>query len=232
MSAAAAAAAAERGWSVFPLPPGRKKATLKDWPNRACSDPERVARYWPSDRHNIAVACGPSRLVVVDLDAHEELPQEWQLPGVRDGRDVFAQICEWAGMDFPSTYTVATPNDGWHLYFTAPEGTSIGCSVSAIGPQIDVKADGGYVVGAGSAVDGKAYEVLYDEDPAPLPAWIARLLEPRAESVHAVNKFSPVRAARQAPRGTRPQGRGSTARRPDGPARVGRVPAGRDDRRP
>jgi len=162
------------------------------WEQLAVSDPDRIARYWPSDRHNVGIACGPSRLVVLDLDAHEELPAEWrELPGVNDGRDVLAWICDAAGMDWPSTHTVATPSGGWHLYFAAPEAPVIRNSVALVGPQVDVRAAGGYVVGAGSVVGGRAYELIYDDEPASLPAWIARLLEPRPERVHGVNQFTP-----------------------------------------
>jgi hypothetical protein len=139
-----------------------------------------VARYWPGGQPNIGIACGPSRLVVLDLDAHGELPEDWRrLPGVDDGKDVFAQICEWAGMDWPSTYTVATPSSGSHLYFTAPGDSTIRNSVSMIGPQVDVRAIGGYVVAAGSVVNGTAYEVIGEDDAAPLPEWIGRLLAPK-----------------------------------------------------
>jgi len=181
VTAEAAAAAARRGWAVFPCRPGDKRPAVQDWENRACTDPERVARYWPSPRHNVGIACGPSRLVVVDLDAHGELPEEWQeLPGVHDGKDVLVQICDWAGQPWPTTYTVATPSGGWHLYFAAPQGSGIRNSASLIGPQVDVRGTGGYVVAAGSAVGGGAYEVITEDDPAPLPEWIARLLSPKA----------------------------------------------------
>jgi hypothetical protein len=166
---------------------------VPDWERRACADPERVGRYWPSGRHNIAIACGPSGLVVVDLDMPKpgkELPEDWQLPGINDGKYVFAQICEWAGMDWPSTYTVATPSGGWHLYFTVPAGSEIRNSASMIGPQVDIRAAGGYVIAAGSVVGGKAYEVLYDDEPAPLPAWIARLVEPRGEATSSGVQFA------------------------------------------
>lgn len=186
-----AIAAAERGWAIFPITPGEKAAKLKDWPNKACADPVRVARYWPSERHNIGIATGKSNLVVVDLDTHGELPQDWQLPGINDGKDVFAQICEWAGMDWPYTYTVRTPSDGWHLYYRAPEGSDIRNSTGLIGPMVDVRANGGYVVGAGSVTAAGAYEVLYDEPVQPLPRWIARLLEPRTELATGRSKFAP-----------------------------------------
>jgi hypothetical protein len=174
----AAVAAARRGWAVFPCrPDGKQPAVPDSWETRACADPDRVARYWPSDRHNVGVACGPSRLVVVDLDTHGELPGEWrQMPGIIDGRDVFAELCKWAGEPWPVTHWVTTPSGGWHLYFTAPEGSVIRNSAGLLGPQVDVRAAGGYVVGAGSVVDGKPYQVLDDMPAAPLPAWITRAL--------------------------------------------------------
>lgn len=175
------AVAARRGWHVFPCRPGDKRPAVADWERRACADPERVARYWPSARHNVGVACGPSHLVVIDLDTHGELPGDWQMPGVRDGRDVLAQLCEWADQPWPGTYMVATPSGGWHLYYQAPCGTGIRNSASLIGPMIDVRGVGGYVVGAGSVVDGCRYELLDGDGPEPLPGWLARLLTSRPD---------------------------------------------------
>ena len=88
---------AARGWRVFPCLPGDKRPAVDKWEQRALADLERVRRYWPSGEHNIGIACGPSRLVVLDLDTHGTLPEDWRMPGIRDGKDVLAQICEWAG---------------------------------------------------------------------------------------------------------------------------------------
>lgn len=198
-----AAENAGRGFSVFPLKVGEKTPAVPDhaankcsgrdprckaghtgWEPRATTDPERIARGWASVPYNVGVACGPSRLVVVDLDVPKPgegkvIPEDWRLPGVEDGKDVFALICEWAGMDWPWTYTVATPSGGWHLYFRAPDGGSFRNSAGLLGPMIDTRANGGYVVGAGSVTAAGAYEVLYDEPVAELPRWIGRLLTPR-----------------------------------------------------
>lgn len=193
--------AAERGWAVFPCRPGDKRPAVQDWENRACSDPARVARYWPSPRHNYGIACGPSRLVVLDLDAHGELPEEWQLPGINDGRDVFYQICEWAGMDWPSTCTVFTPSGGIHLYFTAAEGFTIRNSQpSPLGPQVDVRGGGGYVVGPGSVTSAGEYVLTDDQDPQPLPQWLARLLtepEPGQATTARSTALPPADASRR-----------------------------------
>jgi hypothetical protein len=172
----AAIEAARRGWAVFPCRPGDKRPAVDRWEQRACNDPGRVARFWPSLEHNLGIAAGPSKLVVVDLDTHGDLPEDWRLPGICDGRDVLSRVCKWAGQSWPATRVVATPSGGWHLYFTAPDGSKIRNSASLIGPLVDVRAGGGYVLGAGSAVDGKQYEVIETGDPVPLPSWIGRLL--------------------------------------------------------
>ena len=176
---------AARGWRVFPCLPGSKRPAVDRWEQRASADPAHVAEAWRIrfPGHNIGVACGPSGLVVLDLDCHGLLPDEWQAePGVRDGRDVLAALAEWAGQPWPSTHWVATPSGGWHLYFRAPDGPVIRNSASLIGPQIDVRGAGGYVVGGGSVVGGKPYTVINDQPPAPLPGWLARMLTRRAET--------------------------------------------------
>lgn len=171
-----AAAAATRGWHVFPCQPGGKRPMTKDWEHRATADQGLVARYWP-DGANVGIACGPSGLVVIDLDTHGDLPASWQQPGVHDGTDVFTLLCEWAGETcLPPTYWVITPSGGWHLYFAAPEGTEIRNSAGKLGPMVDVRAAGGYVITAGSMVDGRAYVLADDTDPVSLPGWIAREL--------------------------------------------------------
>jgi Bifunctional DNA primase/polymerase, N-terminal len=176
---------ASRRWCVFPVEPGGKRPAVDRWEQRATASPEHVSSAWSGrwSGYNIGVACGPSRLVVVDLDRHGELPADWRaLPGVVDGLDVFAQLLEWAGeARLPETYWTVTPSGGWHLYFTTPEdGPPIRNSAGLLGPAVDVRGAGGYVVAAGS-VDGRAYEVLDDRSSAPLPAWIAGRLAPRTQ---------------------------------------------------
>ena len=178
----AALAHAERGWCVFPLRPGDKRPALRaDWEGRATTDALRIRRCWEHGTYNIGIACGPSRLVVIDLDTPkpgEQPPAEWAgEPGIRDGADVLAALCERHGTPFPfDTYTVRTGSGGMHLYFTAPAGLEVRNSVGRLGWLIDTRARGGYVVAAGSIVAGRAYTVMNHAAPAPLPAWLATLL--------------------------------------------------------
>jgi hypothetical protein len=200
----AALDAAARGWHVFPLRLNSKRPAFPGhaaadcdrtdpwcrnghtgWAARATTDPGRIRRAWTVTPWNVGIACGPSRLVVVDLDTPkpgDTPPPEWDLPGVRTGADVLAVLCERAGQPWPSTRAVTTPSGGTHLYFTAPadgpELRNTQGSKSGLGWLVDTRAAGGLVVAAGSAIDGRPYTVAVDEPPAPLPAWLAALLRP------------------------------------------------------
>ena len=59
---------AARGWHVFPLVPNTKRPAVIAWEERAPRDPDRVRRTWSNTAYGIGIACGPSRLVVIDLD--------------------------------------------------------------------------------------------------------------------------------------------------------------------
>ena len=60
---------AARGWHVFPCAPGGKRPALRgNWQKLATVDPDRVRAWWTRAAYNIGVACGPSRLLVIDLD--------------------------------------------------------------------------------------------------------------------------------------------------------------------
>jgi hypothetical protein len=198
---------AARGWPVFPLRPGGKRPAFpghdaahctgrdprcrtghQGWEPRATTDPGRIRRAWTATPYNVGIATGPAGLVVIDLDKPKPgqvPPPEWAEPGITDGADVLAALCERHGQDFPSeTFMVRTGRGGLHLYFTAPPGTRLGNtsgrSERGLGWLIDTRACGGYVVAPGSVVDlpdstGR-YEVACDRSPAPLPGWLVTLL--------------------------------------------------------
>ena len=200
----AALSAAERGWHVFPLRLNSKRPAYPDhdgkhcrgtdrrcrgghtgWEPRATTDPRRIRRAWTRTPYNIGIACGPSRLVVVDLDTPkpgDTPPPEWRIPGVRIGADVLAVLCDRAGQPYPAaTYTVSTPSGGTHLYFAAPGGLELRNTTGAnggLGWLVDTRAAGGLVVATGSIVNGRPYTVTHDVLPAPLPRWLAERLTP------------------------------------------------------
>jgi len=173
---------AERGWRVFPCVPGGKRPALRgSWQDHATAEPARIRAWWSRVAYNIGIACGPSGLVVIDLDVPHGIGAVSPAGGrsVVSGADVLADLCDRHGRPYPvPTYAVATPSGGCHLYYAAP-GSPVRNSAGRLGPHIDVRGDGGYVIGDGSRIGGRAYTARDERAPVPLPAWIAGLLTER-----------------------------------------------------
>jgi Bifunctional DNA primase/polymerase, N-terminal len=179
----AALAAAARGWQVFPLRPDDKRPAVRDWETRATTDPDRIRRCWSAGPYGVGVACGPSALIVVDLDQPKPghpAPDAWTGEDIANGSDVFTVLCVRAGEPFAGgTYTVMTGRGGTHLYFRHPaDGPQLRNTAGALGWLIDTRGHGGYVVAAGSTVAGRPYTVIDKTDPAALPGWLPERLRP------------------------------------------------------
>ncbi|WP_239676256.1 bifunctional DNA primase/polymerase [Natronosporangium hydrolyticum] len=178
----AALAAADRGWRVFPLRPDDKRPAIRDWEPRATLDPSRIQRCWTTGPYGVGIACGPSRLVVLDLDTpkpDQTPPPAWAREGIHNGADVLAALAEQHQQPLPvDTYTVTTGRGGTHLYYQHPAGQQLRNTARQLGWLVDTRAHGGYVVAAGSTVAGRPYLETWLSDPAPLPAWLAELLTP------------------------------------------------------
>ena len=184
---------ASRGWHVFPLLPGTKRpacpshpATRCDrsdpwcrhghtgWEQRATTTDSRIHRAWSSRPYGIGIACGPSQLLVVDTDQPKPGERAGQAAAV-DGEATLAQLEAQHRARLPSTYTVATPSGGTHRYFVAPAGLQLGNTAGLLGALVDTRGAGGYVAASPTVVD-RAYRVVEDRPPAPLPDWLALLL--------------------------------------------------------
>ena len=125
-------------------------------------------RRWPTA--NIGVRTGlASGLVVVDED-----------PG-HDGDDTLAAL-EREHEGLPDTPEVATGGGGRHLYFRHPGRPDVRNSAGVLGPGLDVRGTGGYIIAPPSLhVSGRRYEwdavLPLDEIPlAPLPNWLLELV--------------------------------------------------------
>ena len=84
---------ARRGMAVFPCLVGHKVPLWTAWETRATRDPDEIVRVWGRAPYNVGVACGPSGIVVVDLDVPKEsavAPAEWRQIGVATGVEVLS----------------------------------------------------------------------------------------------------------------------------------------------
>ena len=99
----------------------------------------------------IGIATGPaSGMWVLDPDV--------ELEKGKDGEKTLATITETAGVEIPPTMTVRTPRGGRHIWFKWDPAHPVGCSDSALGPNLDTRGEGGYAILPPSVrSDGRAY---------------------------------------------------------------------------
>jgi len=149
-------------WRVFPLQPNGRRPLTRHGFLDATTNLSTVEQWWRMyPDANVAVATGGG-VTVIDID----------VKGGVDGEATWSHLRAVHG-DVPMTRIVRTPSGGRHLYFLTPDLT-IHSSVGRLGPGIDVRSDGGYVVGAG-VIDGVAYTTL-PHPMAPAPDWLVELL--------------------------------------------------------
>ena len=156
----------KNGWSFFILPRGQKQPSRswKDYQS-AKPTPAQVAD-WQGELANVGIVTGRlSNLLVIDVDSAEAQ----------------AIIDE---MDLPATPTVRTAK-GRHYYFKHP-AAEVRNKVNLKGARLDLRGEGGYVVGPGSQhPDGEIYswEVSPDDCPiADLPQTVLEQLMPTAKN--------------------------------------------------
>lgn len=149
----------ERGYKIHPLAPGQKYPSVQ-WQNDEI--------FTVDEDQNYGINCGKSGLVVVDIDGPEGIEQFEQILG---------------DQPYPNTFAVSTPRGGMHLYF---KGTGYHNSAKQVAPSIDIRGDGGQVVGPGSTINGKTYEIENDVEPLELPDWLKPRLNPNFTPVEAL----------------------------------------------
>ncbi|WP_186355759.1 bifunctional DNA primase/polymerase [Streptomonospora sp. PA3] len=72
----------------------------------------------------------------------------------------------------PETRTVRTPRGGKHFEFNMPEGVDLRGSVSKIAANVDIRANGNYVLLPGSETEHGVYEVELDIPRVNPPQWL------------------------------------------------------------
>lgn len=133
----------------------------------------------PTANAGVGIATGErSGCFVVDLD-------------VKDDKDGVSELSKLG--EVPKTYTVATPTGGFHLYFQHPgfKVRNSGPNSNPIGPGIDIRGDGGYVVAPGSPhKNGGVYTIACEAPIAQAPSWL--LGHPKLRHTNDTQPSEPV----------------------------------------
>jgi Bifunctional DNA primase/polymerase, N-terminal len=138
----------------------------------SASTDEATIRKWFADEPTANLGTRTDRLVVLDIDPRH------------DGDSSLAALER--NHDFPATWRVLTGGGGEHVIFKCPEGIIVNSSNAQsnplLGPGIDVRARGGYIVAVPSRhISGSVYAWSVDHHPAEMPiaeapAWLVEAL--------------------------------------------------------
>lgn len=183
---------AAQGWRVFPLhsvvdgvctcgnaackSPGKHPITAHGF-REATTDPHRIAAWFDGRTRfprNIGIATG-NGILVLDID---------RKPGKPDGKDSLVALLKQHGSLPLPTLIAETGGGGAHMVYRAPEHRRLSCSAGKLGPSLDVRADGGYVVAWPSVGVNRAYAWNGTSDGSPdfgrikdAPDWLLDLCE-------------------------------------------------------
>lgn len=142
-----ALALAAEGYYVFPVKENAK-TPLVPWTERSNRNPDTIKAWWMSElgsehNYNIGIDCGKSGILVIDVDCKNNQP----------GKENYEKLAKTKGFG-KDLYTVGTPSGGLHLYYRNSDFKS---TASTLAMGIDTRGIGGYVLAAGSEIDGKFY---------------------------------------------------------------------------
>lgn len=151
----------------------------------ATTDAALVERWFRDAPWNVAVATGiASGIVVLDIDP-------------RHGGDASLAALERQHGPLPSSWRFLTGGGGEHILLRHPGGM-VPNSAGKVGPGIDVRGDGGYIVVPPSLhICGRPYAISVDHHPetTPLadpPDWMRTLLAPQAPAGNGTRKPTAV----------------------------------------
>lgn len=138
----------KKGFKVFPLKPNTKgEQVLESWKYESTTNLNQIDYWWNKNpNYNIGLVTG-NGLLVIDID-------------VKNGKDGLQSIKKH-GKGLPATAIIKTPSGGYHLYYHVNKTISNRVNLY---DGIDIRGDGGYVLGIGSKTDKGIY-MLYKDVP-------------------------------------------------------------------
>lgn len=160
---AAARDLAAKGIPVFPIRPGTKYPAFKRSFYDATTDLKQINAWWERADYNIGMCPDDVGWCVVDVDTKAGA----------EGEQTLAELEKIHGQ-LSDTLITRTPSGGRHLYFQGSLRASQG--KSGLGPGLDTRGYGSYVLAPPSIVAGVEYTVEHNVSPAPLPEWIRAAL--------------------------------------------------------
>jgi Bifunctional DNA primase/polymerase, N-terminal/Family of unknown function (DUF5906)/Primase C terminal 1 (PriCT-1) len=173
----AALAYAASGVAIFPIVPNGKEPLVNGGFYAASTDIDVINGWWSrTPEANVGIRTGVANgIMVLDVDIKHGKNGEVSLNGMENK---YGKL--------PKTRRHRTWSGGYHLLFSIGS-VLVPSSRDKIGSGLDIRADGGYVVGPPSVVSGGVYVVENPDVPvADAPEWLVKLACEVKEKVERV----------------------------------------------
>lgn len=134
------------------LQPNSKKAFQSGWTDFSREKLQALDTLTDTSKNYGVITGKVNNIVVFDYDIHKlssDRQQNYTLESLK-------------GIHGEKTIIIKTPSGGFHVYQGMDERTKDWKQKIGIDGFLDIKTHGGYVVGPGSSIDGKKYELLHD----------------------------------------------------------------------
>ena len=163
---------AKRGFRVFPLKPNTKVPAITNFSGAATTDEEKI-NAWFGNGKNYNIGISTDDLLVVDVDTKDP---------AKNGLETISKL-NAEGKIFPPTTQQVTTTKGMHLIYQTK--CPVKNSVSKLGPGLDIRGKGGYIVAMGSSLNGLKYQIN-KRNTVDAPEWLHEACElDRGEVAHA-----------------------------------------------
>ncbi|WP_422003513.1 bifunctional DNA primase/polymerase [Roseovarius mucosus] len=152
-------------FNIFPVGL-HKRPLITGWQKNATREPHKISQWQAHGAQAWGIPCGATNgLFVIDLDvdkASGELVGEASLKAMNG----YAHLLDYGN--------VCTPSGGRHIYFQHFDGARN--TTNKIGPKIDTRGQGGYVIAPGSLVEGGSYIGHFPDALPPIPMGLRAML--------------------------------------------------------
>lgn len=162
------------GCPVFPCQPNGKKPLNEGWQQEASTNPVEIIGLW-ADNPNANIGIHMVGRLAIDVD---------RKPG-KNGQASWDDLIEtYGGRSLENTLTQETPTGGLHFVYATDRKAKN--TQSHVAPDIDTRGEGGYILGAGSTINGQPYVIVHDEPMMTAPDWLMALVgKPRERAANA-----------------------------------------------
>lgn len=167
-------------FSIFPVGPN-KAPLVAGWQDKATRNGYTISQWEAQGAVAWGILCGAANgLFVIDLDVDKTT-------GELIGEASFKTLLRYSRL--LDRANVHTPSGGRHIYCKHFDGARN--TTNKIGPKIDTRGQGGYVVAPGSIVGGGSYAGHFPDVLPPVPMGLrAMLLHTPRTPAHAINRLT------------------------------------------